>query len=218
MPQSYHHASSSHHSSHSRHSTYHNSIPPHRPNESTMRPFPPNPPPCHRPRSICPDHAHAYRALIRFIEAHQVRGPEEMEFIYSRHRGPEPWADMVRHDMRRNDVSRGYLEHYGVLRGPGLLPGEEGYGRGGNYGMEGSMSGRGSVRGSMSGRGSMMGSMRGGMRGGGRGTRRGGRMGQMMDDDAASVASWGAASRPPGSRAPSVAGSNGGRGRRRSSY
>ena len=158
-------------------------IPSGRPNEQSMAPFPRDPPPCNRPRSLCPTHNGTYRELIRFIEGHAIRGPEEMEYIYSKNRGPDQWADMVIESMRRNDVFRGYLEHYGILRGPGLLPGER---------LEGARRGYGPSRG----RG------RGGRSGGGRG----GRMGQMMHDDRAEPRSWGAISRLP-NRAPTVAGS-----------
>ena len=80
------------------------------------------------------------------------------------------------------------FEHFGVLRGPGLLPQEIA------TGTDGRIPGVGAY-----------GHGRGGGRGGS-GRRRGGRGGQMFEDDRATVASWGNMSMPS-SRLASSAGS-----------
>ena len=86
------------------------------------------------------------------------------------------WADMVLDEFRACDVRRCVFEHFGVLRGPGLLPQEIAMGTDGRIRVSG-----GNSHG----------------RGGGRsGGRRGGRMSPMVEDDRATVASWGAVSRP----------------------
>ena len=84
------------------------------------------------------------------------------------------WADMVLDEFRACDVRRCVFEHFGVLRGSGLLPQELATGTDGRIPVAG-----GSDQG----------------RGGG-GGRRGGRMGPVVEDDRATVASWGAVSRP----------------------
>ena len=105
-----------------------------------------------------------------------IFGLEELEYIWSRARGPDMWADMVLDEFRACDVRRCVFEHFGVLRGPGLLPQEITMGTDGRIRVTG-VNGHG--------------------RGGGRsGGRRGGRMSPMVEDDRATVASWGAVSRP----------------------
>lgn len=147
-----------------------------RPNPNRVTPFPTHPPPCNRPRSICPEHDQHYRVMMQGLRRMEIQGLEELEYIYSRARGPDMWADMILDEFRACDVRRCVFEHFGVLPGPGLLPQEIA------TGTDGRIHGVGSY---------------GGGRGGGRGGhgKRGGRIGQMVEDDRASVASWGNVSR-----------------------
>ena len=113
-----------------------------------------------------------------------ILGVEELEYIYSRARGPDTWADMILDEFRACDIRRCVFEHFGILRGPGLLPQEIAMGIDGRIpGVEGY--GRG--------------------RGGGRGGdgRRGGRGGQ-IEDNRATMASWGNMSMPSSRLASSV--------------
>ena len=148
-----------------------------RPNPNRLTPFPRYPPPCNGPLSICPEHDHHYRAIMRGLRDMDIRGLEELEYIYSRARGPDRWADMILYEFRACDIRRCVFEHFGVLRRPGLLPQEIATGTDGRIrGVRDHGRGRSGER-----------------HGGGR---RGERLDDMDEDDRATVASWGRVSRP----------------------
>lgn len=113
--------------------------------------------------------------MIQSLENRGVEGPEELEYIYSRNRGPDPGADWCKRSLEEIGVWRGLLEHFGALRGPGRLREEDSRGRRGE--------GRGLGRGGGRERGR-----------GGRGRR--GRGSHDMRDERAEMASWGGISRP----------------------
>ncbi|KAG7009707.1 hypothetical protein G7Y79_00002g008220 [Physcia stellaris] len=125
----------------------HHQQPPHQ-NPTSSRPtrvtpWPRNPQPCNLPRSECPDHARNYRAMLHSLERRGVEGPEELEYIYSRTRGPDPGADWCKHSLEEIGVWRGLLVHFGALRGPGGLGRESGRRVEGGRGVLGAVVGGG---------------------------------------------------------------------------
>ena len=123
--------------------------------------------------------------MIRGLEALEVEGPEEVEYIYSRTRGPDPGADRIKRILENKGVWRGLFEHFGVLRGSGRLPGESRRRAGGG--------------------GRLVEPGHGGRTGGGERAEVASWGGVSRPGDRAEVASWGGVSRPT-SRAPTERG------------
>lgn len=134
------------------------------PDPATVQPFPKEPTPCNRPRSECPNHAKNYRKMLESLNYRGVKGPAELEYVYSKERGRGGWADAVKADLEELGIWRGMLEHFGALQGPGLLQTEEdddeGYG-GGSEQAYGSGNHGGFSAGGRGGYGSMHGNSQG---------------------------------------------------------